>query len=51
MHGKTPQCMETVVVPICKNNNGDVGMNVGKEGKVRPRLPSILNFFTLLVTC
>jgi len=25
MHGKIPQeCMQTVVVPICKNKNGDI---------------------------
>ena len=33
MHGKIPQeCMQTVIVPICKNKNG----NISDAGKYRP---------------
>ena len=33
MHGKIPQeCMQTVIVPICKNKNG----NISDPGNYRP---------------
>jgi len=52
MHGKIPQeCMQTVIVPICKIKNG----NISDAGNYRPPLqlpsPSCLNTTSRYTDC